>query len=69
MTLSEWLAIGLNLAIATYLIHYYPKTQAKAFRDVAIPRGFLILRGVVKAIGYAVVVVSLGYVAYRFMSG
>lgn len=66
MTLSEWLAIALNLAIAAYLIHFYPKTQAKAFRDVAIPRGFLILRGVAKAIGYAVVVASLGYVAYRF---
>ena len=65
MMFSEWLALLVNLLVATYLIHYYPKSQVKAFRNVAIPRGFLILRGVAKVLGVAIILASLGYAVYR----
>ena len=65
MSLSEWLALLVNLLVAAYLIHFYPKSQAKAFREVPIPRGFLILRGVAKAVGIAIVMTSVGYALYR----
>ena len=65
MSLSEWLALLVNLVVAAYLIHFYPKTQAKAFRQVPVPRGFLILRGVAKAVGIAIVVTTIGYAFYR----
>ncbi len=69
MIFSEWLAIVVNLLVAAYLIHFYPKTQAKIFQGVAIPRGLLLLRRGAKIVGYVIVVASLGYIIYRlFMS-
>lgn len=65
MVFSEWLAIVVNLLVAAYLIHFYPKTQAKIFRGVTIPHGFLLLRRGAKVVGYVIVVVSLGYIVYR----
>ncbi len=67
MMLSEWLAIGVNLLVSLYLIYYYPKTQAKAFQGINTPRAFILLRGIAKSIGYAVIAASLIYVVYRFM--
>ncbi len=65
MILSEWLAIAINLLVAAYLIYFYPKTQAKIFQGVTIPRGFLLLRSGAKVVGYVIVVASLGYIVYR----
>lgn len=64
MALSEWLAMGINLLIAVYLIHYYPAMQKKAFRDVAIPRLFVLMRRASQGIGYMVMVFSLGYIGF-----
>lgn len=65
MILSEWLALLVNLLVATYLIHYYPKAQIKAFRNTPIPRGFLILRSAAKIVGVAIVIATIGYAIYR----
>jgi hypothetical protein len=67
MALSEWLSIAINLAVASYLIYFYPKSQQKVFRGIPVPPGFVILRKVMQAIGYAVVLVSVGYAVYRLM--
>ena len=65
MSLSEGLALLVNLVVAAYLIHFYPKSQIKAFRNTPIPRGFIILRGAAKAIGFAIIITTIGYAIYR----
>ncbi len=68
MIFFEWLAIAVNLLVAAYLIHFYPKTLAKIFRGAVIPRGFLLLRHGAKVVGYIIVVASLGYIVYRLFA-
>ncbi len=68
MLFSEWMAITVNLLIAVYLIHFYPKTQAKIFQGIETPRAFVLLRTGAKVVGYLIVVASLSYSVYRTFS-
>jgi len=65
MTVAEWASLAINLVIATYFIHFYPKTLAKIFHSHPIPKGFLLVRGIVKVVGYVVVIGSVGYAGLR----
>ena len=65
MTSAEWVSLTINLAIAVYFIHFYPKTLVKTFRDHPIPKGFLVVRGIIKVVGYVVLIGSAGYAVLR----
>lgn len=63
----EWLSFSINLLVGVYFIYLYPKTLARSFRERPIPPGFQLLRTLLRGLGWAIIIGTLGYAAYPFI--
>lgn len=62
MNSGDMISIFLNLAVGAYFAFVYPRSVKKRFQSAAqVPRGFVLLRRVIPAVGYLIMVMTLAY--------
>lgn len=65
MSWSEWIAVAINILLGAYFIRYYPRTLERMFGARPMPRGFVLLRLVVKYAGIIALAGTALYVGLR----
>lgn len=64
MSNGDIISIVLNLLVGAYFAFIYPKSVQKRFNSAQqVPRGFVLLRRVIPAVGYVIIVLTLTYAA------
>lgn len=64
MSNGDIISIVLNLLVGAYFAFIYPKSVQKRFNSTQqVPRGFVLLRRVIPAVGYVIIILTLTYAA------
>lgn len=62
---GELVSAVLNLCIAVYLIHFYPRSLARQLQGRPMPPLFRVLAKVIPVVGYLLAAGTILYVALR----
>lgn len=62
MSTGDIISILLNLAVGSYFAFIYPRSVQKRFQGTQrVPRGFILLRRVIPAVGYMIIALTVAY--------